>query len=310
MERIQKIIANAGLMSRRKAEGIIMNGRVLVNGRKAVLGDKADSETDKIEVNGKRIVPEKKVYIIFNKPKSVICSMERLKEGKSISDYLNLKERVYPAGRLDYDSEGLVFLTNDGAITELITHPRYETEKEYIIEIDNSISEKDIEQLRHGVMLEDGMSWPAKVEILDNRMRLDITMHEGRKAQIKRMFTALGYKVLSLARIRIGSILMEHMLPGKYRELSFEEISGLKKILKENYEKSVRNREQRISLQKRIRPNPVKYVRKDIIGIRKIEQWKPKAEKPKFRNDFERFRGERAEKRKEKHQPEKSSRLI
>jgi 23S rRNA pseudouridine2605 synthase len=298
MERVQKIIANSGLMSRRKAEDLIKEGKVLVNGKPAVIGDKAEADSDKIAVNGKTLVPERKIYLIFNKPKYVICSMERLAEGKSIFDYVKIKERLYPAGRLDFDSEGLVFLTNDGKMTDLLTHPRYETEKEYIVELDKSVSDDDLDRLRKGIMLEDGMSWPAEVEILDNRMRLDIIIHEGRKAQIKRMFIALGLKVTMLKRIRMGNILMEHLLPGKHRELSYNELSGLKKTLDKNYKKSIKTREERLSKQKEIRPNPVKYVRKDIIGIRKIEPWGPPPEKPKFGNNFERFQAEKRKGRK------------
>ncbi|MCX6710406.1 MAG: pseudouridine synthase [Candidatus Woesearchaeota archaeon] len=232
IERVQKIIANAGLMSRRKADLLVSEGRVTINDRKAIVGDKADSERDVIAIDGKRIRRERKEYIIFNKPKFVICSMEKLQKGKSILSYIKIKERIYPAGRLDFDSEGLVFLTNDGELTNLIMHPRYETEKEYLVDIDTQITDEHLESLRKGIMLEDGMTWPVKISTVSgSRTSLDLIMHEGRKGQIKRMFSSLGYYVKRLLRIRIGNILLGKLESGKHRNLSEDEIEKLRILI-------------------------------------------------------------------------------
>ncbi len=232
IERIHKIISSYGLISRRKAEELIEQGRISVNGKIAKIGDKADSEKDLIKIDGKPINKERKRYIVFNKPKFVLCTMEHVPGRKSLSNYIRIKERIYPAGRLDYDSEGLVFLTNDGEITNRITHPRYEIEKEYFVKINKPIREPDVHLLRKGIMLEDGMSWPARVKVLnDERTILSIIIHEGRKWEVKRMFQKLGYEMNSLLRTRIGNIFLGDLRQGRFRKLSYQELQNLKKLL-------------------------------------------------------------------------------
>ncbi|MEM0231269.1 MAG: pseudouridine synthase [Candidatus Woesearchaeota archaeon] len=224
LQRVQKIIANSGYCSRRRAEQLILEGRVSVNGKRCQLGDKADAFVDRIMVDGRELAHERKTYILFYKPKFVLCSMEKTPGRKSIADFVRVKERVYPAGRLDFDSEGLVLLTNDGEITNLITHPRYETEKEYLVWIDRPIKSKDLKLLRQGVDFNGSKSWPLKAETLEDSKAVRIIMHEGKKHQIKKMFEVLGYKVVRLLRVRIGSLSINGLAPGRYRKLSFPEI--------------------------------------------------------------------------------------
>jgi 23S rRNA pseudouridine2605 synthase len=231
LERVQKIIANRGYCSRRKAEDLIKAGRVSVNGKVCFLGERADPEKDKILIDGKELNPQRKTYIAFNKPRFVLCTMEKFPGRRSIANFLRVGEKIYPAGRLDFDSEGLVLLTNDGELTNIITHPRYETEKEYVVWIDRPISKSDLKSLRNGLQINGKKSWPLRARTLENMRTVEIIMHEGRKHQIKEMFAELGYNVVRLLRTRIGNISINGLLPGRHRKLSYEEIRNLRRML-------------------------------------------------------------------------------
>ncbi|MFD1138641.1 pseudouridine synthase [Paenibacillus urinalis] len=234
MERLQKIIAQAGIASRRKSEELILSGKVEVNGEVVTeLGTKANPNEDIITVNGKPIRSEKKIYLIMNKPKGVITSASDPEGRKIVSDYLKgIKERVYPVGRLDYDTEGLLLLTNDGEFAHLLTHPKHHVPKTYLATVKGVPHGTSLDKLRDGIMLEDGMTSPAEVEYKDvdtekNEAVIQITIHEGRNRQVRRMFEAINHPVTRLKRISFGGLLLQNLKRGLYRHLTAEEINNL-----------------------------------------------------------------------------------
>jgi len=233
-KRLQKILSEIGIASRRRAEELIIEGRVTVNGRIAILGMKADPDRDHVKFDGKLIArPEPKVYLILNKPRSVVTSLRDPEGRPTIKDYLKgVKYRVFPVGRLDYDSEGLLLLTNDGDFAQAILHPSKKIAKSYLVKVKGSPEEEDIKNLRVGIKLEDGITAPAKLQKIrstENNIWLEITIHEGRKRQIRRMLEQIGHPVLKLKRIRINGIELGNLKPGEYRYLKPEEISKIKK---------------------------------------------------------------------------------
>ncbi len=233
--RIQKILAMSGIASRRKAEELIMQGRVTVNGKPAIIGMKADPEKDHIKVNGKLITRiEPKVYFMFNKPRGVITSLSDPEGRTTIADYLKgIKYRVFPVGRLDYDSEGLLLLTNDGDFAHAVLHPSKKISKTYIVKVSGIIEEKDLAKLREGIKLEDGMTAPAKVKKIretENNSWLEITIYEGRKRQIRRMLERIGHPVLRLKRVAIDGLRLGDLKVGEKRPLSEEEINRILKL--------------------------------------------------------------------------------
>jgi 23S rRNA pseudouridine2605 synthase len=233
-KRLQKILSEIGIASRRRAEELIIEGRVTVNGRTAILGMKADPDRDHVKFDGKLIArPEPKVYLILNKPRSVVTSLRDPEGRPTVKDYLKgVKYRVFPVGRLDYDSEGLLLLTNDGDFAQAILHPSKKIAKSYLIKVKGSPEEEDIKKLRVGIKLEDGITAPAKLQKIrstENNIWLEITIHEGRKRQIRRMLEQIGHPVLKLKRIRINGIELGDLKPGEYRYLKPAEISKMKK---------------------------------------------------------------------------------
>jgi 23S rRNA pseudouridine2605 synthase len=232
-QRLQKILAQMGIASRRKAEDLILEGRVTVNGRIATIGMKADTARDHIKVNGKLLVrPEPKVYIMFNKPKDVVTSLYDPEGRPTVKDFLKgVKYRVFPVGRLDYDSEGLLLLTNDGDFTHAVLHPSKKIPKTYLVKLKGFLEENEIEKLRTGIKLADGMTAPTKVQRVrktENNSWLEITIYQGKKRQIRRMLEKVGHEVLKLRRIRIDGLEMGNLKPGVYRYLSAEEINKIK----------------------------------------------------------------------------------
>ncbi|CAJ1314508.1 pseudouridine synthase [Paenibacillus sp. PK4536] len=235
MERLQKILAQAGIASRRKCEELIVAGKVTLNGEVVTeLGTKADPTVDEIIVNGRSIAAEKKVYIMFNKPKGVITSASDPEGRKIVGDYLKgVRERVYPVGRLDYDSEGLLILTNDGELANRLTHPRHHVPKTYHVTVEGVPHGTALEKFRQGIQLEDGMTQPAEADYYDidtekKQATIRVTIHEGRNRQIRRMFEALSHKVVRLKRISFGELLIGNLKRGLYRHLTKEEIDKLK----------------------------------------------------------------------------------
>ena len=234
-ERLQKIMAKAGYGSRRSCEKIIADGKVSVNGKMATLGMKADPYKDKILVEGQEIkVEEALVYIALHKPRRVLSRMVRDEERSTLLDLVNVAERVYPVGRLDYNSEGLILLTNDGELTNRLTHPRYGHEKEYRVRVSRKPDEEQIATLKRGVVLADGhKTAPAQVRVGSTQPRgtwMQMIIKEGRKRQIREMGLAVGLSVNRLIRVRIGNLQLGKLRPGKWRLLTSGEINSLRRM--------------------------------------------------------------------------------
>ena len=233
--RLQKFMAHAGVASRRKSEEIIAAGRVKVNGETVTeMGFKIDPTEDYVEVDGNEIEREKKRYFKLHKPVGVISTASDPKGRKTVVEFVDdIKQRLYPVGRLDYNSSGLILLTNDGKLTHILTHPSFEIEKTYRVIADGRIAKDDIARLEAGVELDDGMTAPARVDQLNyqgERTKFLITIHEGRNRQVRRMCQAVGHEVTDLMRLRFGPIELDSLQPGERKELSSEEIARLKDL--------------------------------------------------------------------------------
>lgn len=227
-ERLQKILASAGIASRRKAEDLIAQGRVMVNGERATLGGRADPGVDIVTVDGKPIAAQRKRYLALNKPSGHVTTMSDPQGRPKVSDLIDVPERIFPVGRLDYDTEGLLLLTNDGDFTQRITHPSYEIEKVYVARVATPIGLKALNLLRTGVELEDGLSAPATVRILYRDQRtIELTIHEGRNRMIRRMLAAVGSPVTGLMRTRIGRLTLGDLPTGRWREITPAEVASL-----------------------------------------------------------------------------------
>ena len=234
-ERLQKILAQAGYGSRRACETIIEAGRVRVNGYIAVLGQKADPFKDKISVDGKPIAAaEQLTYIALYKPRNVLSTVEAETgdQRQTVRDLIPLEGHLYPVGRLDFDSEGLVLMTNDGDLTNRLTHPRYGHEKEYRVLIARRPDEEQLNTWRRGVVLEDGYkTQPADVRFESTSGKgawIRVTMGEGRKRQIREIGTLLGLPVVRILRVRIGALRLGNLKPRQWRHLTSEEVQALK----------------------------------------------------------------------------------
>jgi len=235
-ERLQKILSKYGIASRRKAEDMILEGRVKVNGVIATLGMKANAGRDHIKVNGKLIRSlEPRVYLMFNKPVKCLTSMYDPEGRPTVKDFLKReKAKVFPVGRLDYNSEGLLIMTNDGELANAVLHPKNKIPKTYLVKVDGVLEDKDILKLRKGIRLEDGLTAPAKVKKLrktEANSWIEIIIHEGRKRQIRRMLERLGHPVLRLRRIKIDGLELGKLPSGALRYLTPEEIKRLKDII-------------------------------------------------------------------------------
>jgi len=233
-ERIQKIIAQMGIASRRKAEEIIAEGRVTVNGKVALIGEKADPSKDHIKVDGKLLIRrEPKVYLMFNKPKNVVTSLADPQGRPTIKDYLkSIRYRVFPVGRLDFDSEGLLLLTNDGDFTNAVLHPSRKIPKTYMVKVKGIIDDNKINKLRLGVRLEDGRTLPARVKFArqsQNNSWIEIAITEGKKRQVRRMVEAVGHPALKLRRVSINGVRLSGLKIGELRPLTERELRELKK---------------------------------------------------------------------------------
>ena len=242
LERLQKILSEYGIASRRKAEELIKEGRITVNGQIAHLGQKADPEKDYIKVDGKLLIkPEPKVYYAFYKPRKVITSLIDPQGRPTIKDFIKgIKFRVYPVGRLDFDSEGLLLITNDGELAYHVIHPSSEIEKTYLVKVDGIIEPETIEKLKKGIKIDGKLAIPVSVNLvrkLKANSWIKITLHEGRKRQIRKMLERVGHSVIRLIRIAIDGVKLEELKPGQYRSLTKEEIESLHKKVK-NIKKS------------------------------------------------------------------------
>lgn len=232
--RLQKVLAEAGIASRRKAEELILSGKVMVNDKVAVLGQKVDTEFDKIEYDGMPVRAEsKKYYIMLYKPEGCVCTLKDELDRPTVMEYVSdVHARIFPIGRLDFDTEGLLLLTNDGDFANGITHPSKNIEKTYLAHIKGGhVSQEDLSKLRKGIKLDDGMTKPAKVRldtIYNNGTSLvEITITEGRNRQVRRMFEAIGHPVIALKRTKIGCLELGKLPYGKWRHLNPAEIKSL-----------------------------------------------------------------------------------
>ncbi|MBR4470716.1 MAG: rRNA pseudouridine synthase [Erysipelotrichaceae bacterium] len=236
MERLQKIIAGSGYCSRRKAEELILEGKVSVNGQIITqLGFKAD-ENDEILVEGKPLGREEKVVYILNKPKNVISSAEDDRGRKTVVDLIDCPYRLYPMGRLDFDSSGLLLLSNDGELMQKLIHPRFEVEKTYEVTIDSLISNEEIAKLERGVQIDDYISAPARIRLIrknENQYTsfLEVTIHEGKNREIRKMFETIGSHVTRLHRIKEANIELGKLKSGEYRLMKPYEVKKLKEYL-------------------------------------------------------------------------------
>lgn len=234
--RLQKFLAMAGIASRRACEMLILDGRVQVNGKVVKeLGVKVDPDVDEIRVDGEICrIKIKPIYIIMNKPKGVLTTVKDPFGRPTIIDLLaGVRERVFPVGRLDKDTEGLLIITNDGELSYKLTHPKHQVDKTYIAKVLGIPDEKDIKRLRKGIFLEDGKTAPARVRILKkgkNFAVLEIIIHEGRKRQVRRMCESIGHPVLTLKRTRIGNLTLRGLAPGGWRYMTEEEVNYLKNL--------------------------------------------------------------------------------
>ena len=236
LERIQKIMAQGGIASRREAERLILDGRVTLNGKVVVeLGTKADTDNDYIKVNGKLITrPEPKAYVILFKPRGYVTTSKDPEGRPTVMELLEkVKVRVFPVGRLDYDTEGLILCTNDGDLAHRLQHPSHEIPKTYLVKVDGVPTQEGVLKLRNGVKLRDGMTAPARVKIIkkaEANSWLEIIIHEGRNRQIKRMFEAIGHTVIKLKREGLAFLTLGELKPGEFRHLNAEEVKNLKAI--------------------------------------------------------------------------------
>ncbi len=229
MERLQKVIAASGISSRRKAEELIVDGKVKVNGKVVTeLGTKVSGK-DIVEVNGKVISKEEKEYYLLNKPRGVITSTSDDKDRKTVVDLINTKARIFPVGRLDYDTTGLILLTNDGEFANIMMHPKNQIDKVYIAKVKGLIKGEQINKLKEGITLDNQLLKASRVKLRKTNLEtntsiVEITIHEGKNHQIKRMFESVGFPVLKLKREREGFFQLENLKSGEYRKLTPKEV--------------------------------------------------------------------------------------
>lgn len=238
MERLQKVMSQAGIASRREAEKMILAGRVKVNGTLVKeLGTRVNSARDKIVVDGKLIAAQEHIYVVLNKPKGVVSTAKDERERKTVIDLLTeIKQRVYPVGRLDYNTEGVLLLTNDGELTNMLIHPKYKIYKTYIAKVAGIPTEEKLDLLRVGIRLEDGVTAPARINLLDidpvrNTATIEFIIHEGKNRQVRRMCEAIKHPVNSLKRVKFATLDLEGLRRGQYRILEEEEVEALKRMV-------------------------------------------------------------------------------
>ena len=225
-ERLQKVLARAGIASRRASEEMIQAGRATINGRTAALGDKV-ADSDRIELDGIPVLRDPNlVHYLLHKPRDVVSTASDTQNRQTVVDLVPSTIRVYPVGRLDADSEGLIILTNDGDLTHRLTHPSFGVPKEYLVHVEGIPQRSAVRSLREGIQLDDGMTAPAQVSMPDQGL-LKITIHEGRNRQVRRMCAAIGHPVVRLVRVRIGPITDSSLTAGSWRELTNEEVRSL-----------------------------------------------------------------------------------
>ena len=230
--RLQKYLAECGVASRRKSEELIAAGKVKVNGVTALIGDKVNPNHDKVTVSGKKVVSVKKnVYIMLNKPRGFITTMNDEHDRKCVAELVkDINTRVYPVGRLDRESEGLLIMTNDGEFTNALTHPSKHVSKTYRVTIRPTITKEQATEFRNGIEIDGRVTAPADLKVLEaqeNRTVVEVTIYEGRNRQIRKMFEALGIEVARLKRTKVGNLKLGMLKQGAYRHLTEDEVSSL-----------------------------------------------------------------------------------
>ncbi|WP_017184954.1 pseudouridine synthase [Alkalibacillus haloalkaliphilus] len=240
-ERLQKVIAKSGITSRRKAEGLIESGRVKVNGKVITeLGTKV-AQSDEVAVDDIIVEKEQPVYFMINKPRQVLSTVEDDKGRKVVTDLLpdEIEQRVYPVGRLDYDTTGILLLTNDGNLTNKLIHPKFEVDKVYVAKVNGELSREEALQLKKGVIHDGERLKAVKTRIIEvdkkkKKTKIEMVLHQGKNRQVRRMFEALGYRVEKLKRERFGTLTLGNLQPGQYRELTPHEVKQLADITQKN----------------------------------------------------------------------------
>lgn len=234
VERLQRSLARAGFGSRRACEELISAGRVSVNGREATLGDRVDPARDQVRVDGRSISVDPGLrYLALHKPRGVTTTMRDPHAERDLTGFLPRGPRVFPVGRLDRDTEGLLLLTNDGELAHRLTHPRYAVEKEYLAEVEGSPSNRRLAQLRRGVELGDGTARAVDARVAGGagaRAAVRVVMIEGRRREVRRMLEAVGLPVRRLIRLRVGPVRLGRLRPGELRELGPEDVRGLYRV--------------------------------------------------------------------------------
>jgi pseudouridine synthase len=235
-ERLQKFLAEAGLGSRRHCEELVRSGRVSVDGRAAELGASVDPDAQEVRVDGSLVTREPKEYWVLNKPTGVLSAVSDNRGRPTVTECVPARARIFPVGRLDVNTTGVMVLTNDGDLTARLLHPRYHVEKEYLVTVHGAVGNPDLERLRRGIILEDGFAVPDAVEVVfRGRSRrgaaattLSVVIHEGRKRQVRRMFDAAGYRVTALHRSRFDGLTDRGLALGQSRPLSSAEVQRLR----------------------------------------------------------------------------------
>lgn len=234
--RLNKFLAAAGIASRRKCDDLILAGKVTVNHKTInTVGVRIDDDIDFVEFDGRPVYKQVNyLYILFNKPKEVVTTADDQFNRKTVLDFVTVGDRIWPVGRLDYMTTGLLLLTNNGILSNLLIHPRYKVEKKYQVLLNKRIRQVDLYNFSHGIDLNGKKTWPCKAEeirIIDNSSFLEVTLKEGRNRQIRRMFEKLGYEVQELNRIGFGPLSLVGVQPGEWRFLNNDEIENLKKTV-------------------------------------------------------------------------------
>ena len=227
-QRLHKILAASGIASLRKSEQLIAEGRIQINGQVAKIGDFADQDVDVILADGNRVSIQQKRYILLNKPTGYVTTVSDPHGRPTVIDLIDVRERVYPIGRLDVDTEGLLLLTNDGEFAQKMAHPSFEIEKTYRAELSRPLTEECEALLARGVKLDDGPTGPALIKVISaRRRRVDITIHEGRNRIVRRMFASVGSPVIRLRRTRFGTMSINEMPKRAWRDLTLTEVASL-----------------------------------------------------------------------------------
>jgi len=234
-DRLQKVLAAAGIASRRASEELIVAGRVTVNGKVATIGDRVEADSDVVEVDGERVIVDTTMrYLMLNKPQGVVSTTSDPEGRPTVMDLVNLDERLYPVGRLDQDTEGLLLLTNDGDLAHRLLHPSYGVERTYLALVPGPVRREPLRRLSDGVQLEDGLARPKRVRVAEEhrgKALLEIVMTEGRKREVRRMLAEVGMPVERLARVSFGGVELGDLRQGKWRFLNRPEIARLHAVV-------------------------------------------------------------------------------